>query len=1057
MNISKNYYENIDVENERLLKYISTSENKINDLSSFLSDIYSNCLNICKSTSKKLSSFFDDSKISNITTKTDQNITFFYQTSNIFLEKFSDIMEKFNHIIITPLNNFKINYTKENNDIKNDFLLLLKDYKNEKKKLIAYQKKYYNSTINYVNLKNNYHNLKNNKNKEAQCEKCWKDMEEKRWMMKNNRLLYKYQVGAVNIYYKNYDLRYKRYYKSFEKNERNKLIFLYNTFRIFSLKIKELTESLNDLSRQINIKFNGWKIEEDNNIIKDEFNYIGRYINSENIYNDSNTIQRFNKEVFMPYNMVNMNYINNFYSKNFNSKNSRSNDNILNINNNKREDSGKNFALLDNIKNKEYQNKIINEFYGYFNGNEEITYNIISKIIEISLHDIEFCYRFIKYYYSENKNKYIHINKDKNVKHFCIILLNILINIRDKKNEIDNDIKNKIIIKILKIGQLIYYVSINKNKKQNIFLSGLLNKYIEFRHNNYWENLLYFRIKKKLRKIYDSIEKDKSKINEKKYKLNILIDKNDMFLSILNINNNKDKLSNEEKSSNNETNDEENKDKLNDKSSKISNSIKSKKMEKNEIILEDEIKDIYLQNAFHKFHLILLEFIQFLDNYNFGLNNSKLLINKICQEFKINKDLKNYYISYLNSFSYSIKQYSHYLNHKMNKKIEEFKVNNIIKSDPQITNKKIKKIVLNEKEKVIIILNISKYLSNNQKIKLIRLSKSIKDKIYKKVYKEILYYSDKEKNRNYKIHVEIWKNFLDYKDIKKKYPYDISKKKIPLKKPLANYEQTDFYIIDLDCQRTLFENSSNLLANYRTMSGTSIKEQINKNKMIDNINNYHQKLIEMKRMSLSNILKTLITLNPEPTYCQGMNFIGVFLLKMLNEREDDAFYLMMGLFKCTTYPQIFHDNLYKLTLYFKIFDRILLIFIPTLYNYFKSNNIIPNYYLSSCFITLFTNYANKEKKMTLFIKVFDLFIIEEWKGIFNILLEIMWRNEEKLLSLKNENLLHFLNGNLMNDFLINYNEYNCFELYTKQKISKKLIINIENQLMNSKKLGISFD
>jgi hypothetical protein len=241
------------------------------------------------------------------------------------------------------------------------------------------------------------------------------------------------------------------------------------------------------------------------------------------------------------------------------------------------------------------------------------------------------------------------------------------------------------------------------------------------------------------------------------------------------------------------------------------------------------------------------------------------------------------------------------------------------------------------------------------------------------------------------------------------------------------------------------------------MSGTSIKEQINKNKMIDNINNYHQKLIEMKRMSLSNILKTLITLNPEPTYCQGMNFIGVFLLKMLNEREDDAFYLMMGLFKCTTYPQIFHDNLYKLTLYFKIFDRILLIFIPTLYNYFKSNNIIPNYYLSSCFITLFTNYANKEKKMTLFIKIFDLFIIEEWKGIFNILIEILWRNEEKLLSLKNESLLHFLNGNLMNDFLINYNEYNCFELYTKQKISKKLIINIENQLINSKKLGISFD
>jgi hypothetical protein len=83
----------------------------------------------------------------------------------------------------------------------------------------------------------------------------------------------------------------------------------------------------------------------------------------------------------------------------------------------------------------------------------------------------------------------------------------------------------------------------------------------------------------------------------------------------------------------------------------------------------------------------------------------------------------------LNSFSYSIKQYSHYLNHKINKKIEEFKVNSTIKRDTQITNKKIKKLVLNEKEKVIIISNISKYLNNNQKIKLIRLSRAIKDKI----------------------------------------------------------------------------------------------------------------------------------------------------------------------------------------------------------------------------------------------------------------------------------------------------------------------------------------
>ena len=133
MNKSKNYYENIDTENERLLKYISKSEKKINDLSSFFNDIYSNCLNLYKTITKKLTSFFDISKVSEVITKTDQNMTFFYQTSLIFLNNLFDIIEKFNHIIITPLNDFKMNYIKENNSIKKDFLLLLKDYKNQKK------------------------------------------------------------------------------------------------------------------------------------------------------------------------------------------------------------------------------------------------------------------------------------------------------------------------------------------------------------------------------------------------------------------------------------------------------------------------------------------------------------------------------------------------------------------------------------------------------------------------------------------------------------------------------------------------------------------------------------------------------------------------------------------------------------------------------------------------------------------------------------------------------------------------------------------------------------
>ena len=1016
MNKSKNYYENIDTENERLLKHISTSEKKMNDLSSFLNNIYSDCLNLYKSTSKKLTSFFDVSKVSEVITKTDQNMIFFYQTSLIFLNSFSNIIEKFNHIIIIPLNEYKINYTKENNIIKKDFLLLLKDFKKEKRKLIFYQNKYYKSLIDYINIKNKYHSL--TKTDDEKSYKLYNEMWEKKSIMKIQKQLYKYKIGAINILYKNYDLRYKKYYRSFENNERNRLIFLYNTFRIFSLKMKELSESINEFSFQINSKFNEWNIEEDKNIIKEEFNYIGRYINDENIYNDSNKVQRFNKEIYMPYNLQNMNYVNNFYND-FNilkRKSSKSNDALLEIIDNNEKNNNNN---IDELNNKEVEKNFIDKFYEYlYNNNEDIPFDIIINIIEMIIKDNNYLNKFINNYYLENKNKYFQINRERNIKHLAHIFLNILYSIKEK-NETDNEENKKIIIKLLKIGQLIYYISNNKMKMQNIFLCGLINKYFEFQNDKFWENLILYKIENKLKKLFIKVERNGNKEFKnikvfKEYNLDILINNYDMFLSLINLN-------------------------------------------EKENILSDEKEKIFFKNAFHSLHKIILEFINYLINYNFGYNNCICLIKKICKKFNLKNELISFYISYINIISFSSKQYFQNFYSKLKDKLCHIKINSNINKSPNINDKN---KLLCEKNKIIIILNISKFLNNNYKIKLLRLNKYIYGKIHKKIYKEILYFSDKmneDKNKLNRIHISIWKNLLKYSDIKQKYPYEVNKRKIFSKKYL-NYEQSDFYIIDLDCQRTLFENRTNTLKNGLSpnFKGQKFNNYNNSNEIINNINNYQIKSIEMKRMSLNNILKTLITLNPEQTYCQGMNFIGVFLLKILNDKEEDTFYFMAGLFKYTTYPQIFHDNLFQLKLYFNIFNQLLFIFIPNLYDYFKSNNIIPNYYLSSCFITLFTNYA-KEKKLNLFIKIFDLFIIDGWKAIFNLLLDIIWHNEEKLMNLKNENLLHYLNGNIINDFFLNYKEYNYFELNNQRKVTNKLIKNIEDIIVSSNQLGIPFD
>ena len=116
----------------------------------------------------------------------------------------------------------------------------------------------------------------------------------------------------------------------------------------------------------------------------------------------------------------------------------------------------------------------------------------------------------------------------------------------------------------------------------------------------------------------------------------------------------------------------------------------------------------------------------------------------------------------------------------------------------------------------------------------------------------------------------------------------------------------------------------------------------------------------------------------------------------------------MGLFKYTDSKSIFVKDLSKLRLFFNIFDVILKLYIPTLESYFIENKVAANYYLSAWFIALFTSLVKEGKKLEAFLKIFDLFIIDGWKAIFNISMDILRKNEEILLTLKNEGLFHYL-------------------------------------------------
>ena len=312
----KIYNDSIDIERERLYKYISRSEKDLNDLTNFLTELHSSGVSFYKSVNKKITSFFDLSKVSDVTTKIDQIMKFFYQTSQIFLNSLQVSVDKLSLIILTPLKEFKSTYEKENTQIKKEFNMLVNDFKNIKQKVITYQKKFYSSHQNYMEMKKNS-DIKKAKNQFKDRDQD--NLHKAKSKLINDRQLYKYQIDSANYIYQNFDKIYKKIIKKFGINEENKLVFLNNLFNMYSNNIKELCDFLNDYYGQINSKISGWMLDEEKKILKDEFNCLGRYIiidkenNENNLINKSNKHEyRFNQETFKIYNNTNIKYVNNF-------------------------------------------------------------------------------------------------------------------------------------------------------------------------------------------------------------------------------------------------------------------------------------------------------------------------------------------------------------------------------------------------------------------------------------------------------------------------------------------------------------------------------------------------------------------------------------------------------------------------------------------------------------------------------------------------------------------------------------------------------------------------
>ena len=1038
MNKQKYYNDYIDLEKDRLHKYIATSEKDLTDLSNFLSEFHSSGLSFHKSISKKLSTLFDITKVSEVTTKIDQNMKFFYQTSQLFINSIQVFLDKLNLALILPLKEFKLNYEKKNSEIKKNFEKVSSDFKNLKQKVITSQQKYYAKEQDYLKIKLEM-NLKKNKNNFK--DKDQDNIYNSKSKAINEKEIYKYQIQSANIFYKNFDYLYQKNCKNFELSEENKFVFLNNLFGMYCNNMKDLSAYINDYYEQIYSKFSGWKLDDDKKIIKDEFNCLGRYIIYED--KDKNIIdkkrkesnERFNKESFKIYNNINIKYVNEYFEIVENNRKggfffkNKIYGYIMESKNNSEEII--NYKSYD-ISSNEYQKIILKLFFDSLDSKNELSPEIISSIIELILNDKKFPQYFIKDYYVTHNTQYIRMLNEKNVEHFGNILSTILLmNNLDKK-----DLLN-IIINIIYYGQRVYYLIPNAENKK-IFLCGFLNKIPLFKCINFWEsNIKYklaFRLEKLSRDIdekFENINKTNKKHNNTNHINNEYSNNSNYYDTGMNIyeelNTTDDSVDSFKNYKKNIYSKNKNKEiKNNDTNLLISIIDYEESFEE----LNDELKNEYLKKAYNIFNSIIIEYLPAFVNYNFGLNNSLDLLVKICNEFSMSNDMINYYAIYLNNCAYSVKQYSKNSFYDLKNKIEDIRIVRKLNSSKKLyqnnsnNNLESNQKILNDTEKMIIIKKVSRFLPDKDKINILKLNKKFSSKLNKKIYKEILNRKDAQIGimQNKQMHLNIWKILLKYKDIKKNYPYFPNLEKA--KKVVYDMSgKNDFCVIDLDTQRTLFE----------------------------------PKNLEENRKSLNNILKTCVMLNEKGCYCQGMNFVAALILK-ISENEEDSFYYLMGLFKHTDYRSIFIKDLTKLRTYFLVFEEIFKLYIPTLESYFEENKVRANYYLSPWFIALFTSLVKQGNKLDAFLKIFDLFIIDGWKAMFNISMDILRKNEEILLTLKNEGLFHYLTSALGNDFVLNEENYgyllnNNINKRLMLRISGKLIHNVENQVNQTEKLN----
>lgn len=169
------------------------------------------------------------------------------------------------------------------------------------------------------------------------------------------------------------------------------------------------------------------------------------------------------------------------------------------------------------------------------------------------------------------------------------------------------------------------------------------------------------------------------------------------------------------------------------------------------------------------------------------------------------------------------------------------------------------------------------------------------------------------------------------------------------------------------------------------MEESSLDLEFTKNEILKDIPRTH--LVNDNKREQQQLLRILLALayvKPAIGYCQGMNFLGAVLLKVVKS-EEISFLLLLGMIKKWDMENMYVPGVPDLSLREYQMDYFLKTIVPDLYHHFHKVGITNGFFITRWFMTLFSTYL----PLNTLLRVWDCFFLDGWKVIIKFSLALL--------------------------------------------------------------------